>query len=140
MPQSSLPVGGRLQAFKVAWRSITSSTWVLRAVEGLRLALTDRPPLTSQGLEYDSAKGCGSHKAELIHKEVKALIDKKAIEKAPDSPGFYGRIFLVPKKSGGYRPVFNLKPLDAFIEMEKFKMATIRTVQGAIRPGDYAIS
>ena len=136
----TLPVGGRLRAFKVEWANVSNSPWVMKAVTGLPLALTETPPLTVKGLAYDSARGCGKDKRELIQKEVTALLQKRAIEKAPNSPGFFGRIFLVPKKSGGYRPVFNLKPLNAFIEKETFKMATIRTVKNAIRPGDFAIS
>lgn len=34
--------------------------------------------------------------------EVSILLDKGAVEKAPPSPGFYSRLFVVPKASGGY--------------------------------------
>lgn len=138
--QQAAPVGGRLQLFQVEWLQLSSSAWVKQAVSGLKLQLTDRPPLTSASNSFDSARGCGAHKRELIHKEVMSLREKQAIERAPSSPGFYGRLFLVPKKTGGFRPVFNLRPLNHFIQKESFKMATIRTVAAAIRPGDFAVS
>ena len=47
---------------------------------------------------------------------------------------------MVPKKTGTFRPVFNLKPLNQFVRKEAFKMATIRTVANAIRSGDFAVS
>ena len=70
-----------------------------------------------------------------MHREVTALLDKGAIEEVNPlslTPGFYSRIFLVPKKDGGFRPVFDLKALNAFVVKEKFKMTTPRVVTNAL--------
>ena len=56
------------------------------------------------------------------------------------SKGFYSRIFLVPKKVGGFRPVFDLKSLNQHVCKEKFKMTTPRVVSNALHKGDWAVS
>jgi len=75
-----------------------------------------------------------------LDREIKSLLEKEAIERAPRSQGFYARVFLVPKKGGTFRPVFNLKPLNQSIAKRQFKMATVKSVASAIRPGDFAVS
>jgi hypothetical protein len=43
-------------------------------------------------------------------------LQKAAIEQVPTSslgPGFYSRLFLVPKKKGGMRPVIDLSILNS---------------------------
>ena len=50
------------------------------------------------------------------------MLAKGAIQlvKDKDNPGFYSRLFLVPKKGGQYRPVINLKPLNRWIRYNHF--------------------
>lgn len=56
--------------------------------------------------------------------EVKKLLEKKAIVEISyrESDGFVCALFVIPKKSGGFRPIVNLKPLNSFIRYEHFKM------------------
>ncbi len=47
----------------------------------------------------------------VMEQEVKALLEKGAIEYVPHSnreTGFYTRYFIVPKKHGGLRPILDL--------------------------------
>lgn len=72
--------------------------------------------------------------------EVADLLRKRAIERAPAQLGFYALIFLVPKKSGKMRPVFNMKPLNRYISARGFQMATIKMIAGSISKGDFVVS
>ena len=67
---------------------------------------------------------------------------KNAVERVinPKSPGFYSRLFLVPKKDGSWRPVIDLSGLNKFITRAKFKMETSRSIKNAIRVNDWAVS
>merc|ERR1712074_242830 len=74
--------------------------------------------------------------------EVQGLIEKGAVEVVQNlaSPGFYGRLFVVPKSSGGWRPVLDLSVLNLYLQRCHFKMETARSVRDAIRPEDWAVS
>jgi hypothetical protein len=64
----------------------------------------------------------------LLSEEVQSLILKGAIERIHDpfqSPGFYSRLFLVPMKTEGMRPVIDLSILNMFLLVPHFKMETL---------------
>ena len=79
----------------------------------------------------------------LLSEEVQSLILKGAIERVQDpfqSPGFYSRIFLVLKKTGGMRPVIDLSILNTFLLVPHFKMETNRSIRSCIHPGMWITS
>ena len=63
-----------------------------------------------------------------------------AVEPAPQSPGFYSRLFLVKKASGSWRPIIDLSTLNHYVTSSRFHMETPRSVLNSIRPGDWMIS
>ena len=54
--------------------------------------------------------------------------------------GFYSNVFVVPKHTGGLHPILNLKQLNHYIYIPKFKVPTIRHVQQLIQCADYVFS
>ena len=61
------------------------------------------------------------------------MISKQAIEPAdPSTPGFYSVIFVVPKNSGGWRPVIDLSNLNLFVETPTFTMETAESIRLAL--------
>ena len=74
---------------------------------------------------------------ECCQKEVLSLLEKGAVVRAGQDVGFISGIFLIPKRSGGYRPIINLKGLNTFLTAHKFKMEGISTVRHTIREGDW---
>ena len=67
------------------------------------------------------------------------MIQKRAIEECKGT-GFYSRLFTIPKKTGGLRPVLNLRPLNQYMTAPKFKMETIKNICQMLRPGDWLSS
>ena len=55
-------------------------------------------------------------------------------------PGFYSRLFLVPKKTGDMRPVIDLSDLNKFVECPTFKMDTAELVRMDLQPGMWVTS
>ena len=53
---------------------------------------------------------------------------------------FFSNIFLRPKKDGSFRPIINLRWLNAFVAYHHFKMETIRTAIQLIRPNCFMAS
>ena len=74
--------------------------------------------------------------------EILSLIKKGAVQVVLNqtSPGFYGRLFVVPKASGGWRPVLDLSTLNTFLEVKRFRMETASSIRDSMQPGDWAVS
>ena len=135
-PFPELPVGGRLAHFHSEWPSITQDEWVLSLLrQVLFLSFSSPPPLSLYPIHLIQD-----------HPEMETilftLLEKQAIQRVqnPNTPGFYSRIFLVPKKNNQWRPVIDLSLLNRFIPKEHFQMETAASVKAAIRPGDWAVS
>jgi hypothetical protein len=108
---------------------------------GLHLQFLRSPPLSEIpiSLSHTSDK----EKRILLSEEVQSLILKGAVERVHDpfqSPGFYSRLFLVPKKTGGMRPVIDLSILNTFLLVPHFKMETNRSIWSCIHPGMWITS
>ena len=135
-PLPELPVGGRLAQFHHLWADVTSDDWVLSVLrKGLFLSFLSPPPLSLSPIHL------AQRHPELGNMLV-SLSEKRAIERVsnPHSPGFYSRVFLVPKKNNSWRPVIDLSILNGFLPKEHFQMETSASVRSAIRPGDWAVS
>ena len=130
------PVAGRLALHATAWREITDSAYVLQAVQGYLLDFHTRPSIMSARQANAMETTMNSGKAELLDAEVTELLRKGAIEKCNRGPGFYSRMFLVPKKGGKSRPIINLKPVNRYVRTPHFAMTTLKDVSQLIQPGD----
>ena len=71
---------------------------------------------------------------------VSALVEKEAIEIVPPSPGFYSRLLVTPKVSGGWRPVIDLSRLSGWVELSHFHMETAQSVLQSLHPEDWMVS
>ena len=69
------------------------------------------------------------------------MLQKDAVEIVRDPGlGFYSRLFLVEKATGGWRPVIDLSPLNRFVRLTPFRMETVTSVLASIREGDFMSS
>ena len=121
LPPQVSPVGGRL--------SIVAKWY--------RLRFTSPPLLRQTPWEIRSTQ---DPKEVLgIREQITLMLQKNAItEVPPDSPGFYSNVFLVRKASGGWRPVIDLKNLNAHIHAPHFRIFTTSSVLSSVKKGDYA--
>ena len=85
----------------------------------------------------------GPERQDVLLSEIGELVEKRAVEAVPpgeEKAGWYGTYFLVPKKTGGWRPILNLRPLNQLLVVEKFKMETLRNIVLAVREGEWMAS
>ena len=69
------------------------------------------------------------------------MVLKGVLEIIPNpGPGFYSRLFLVEKASGGWHPVIDLSPLNEFIQQTPFRMETPSSVLLTVRKNDFLAS
>ena len=132
------PVRGRLSNFVQGWKRITNDPYVLSIVaKGYRLRFTSPPLLRQPPWEIRSPQG--SEEILGMREQITLMLQKKAITEVPqNSPGFYSNVFLVRKASGGWRPVIDLKNLNAHIHAPHFRMFTTSSVLSSVQKGDYA--
>ena len=142
-PLPQLRVGGCLSPFWAQWQQLGAEPWTVEVLRrGYRIPWIDNqlPPVSASPIPFQScAPGSPGYLA--LDQEISKMLDKGALEIVENqSPGFYSRIFLVEKASGGWRPVIDLSPLNKFVSQTKFKMETIASVLASIREGDFMAS
>ena len=138
LPPQVTPVGGRLRNFVEGWKRITNDPYILSIVaKGYRLRFTSPPLLRQTPWEIRSPQD--PQEILGMREQISLMLQKNAItEVPPDSPGFYSNVFLVRKASGGWRPVIDLKNLNAHIHAPHFRMFTTSSVLSSVEKGDYA--
>ena len=122
--------------FVEKWEEITDNKWVLSIVRhGFRIPFSKIPPLSSVPIRMSKSS------SPFLREEIENL-NKRAVERVqnPGTPGFYSRIFLVPKKNGTLRLIIDLSLLNRYIKKESFKMETVKSVRQAMRLNDWAVS
>ena len=62
------------------------------------------------------------------------------VPKGEEMQGFCSRYFLVPKKTGGLRPILDIALFNKCIAGRPFYMLTIRRVLQCVKPGDWFTS
>ena len=91
---------------------VGAGEWVVKTLRyGYVLPFLRPPPLSARPIEFVSY-AVGSDRQLALDMVVEDMLGKEAIELVVDKPeGFYARLFLVPKMTGGWRPVFDLSAL-----------------------------
>ena len=109
--------------------------------DGYRVTFKDSPPPLARTPVSFPTYRAGSPRAQALRQEVEAMLAKGALEIARDpGPGFYSRLFLVEKVTGGWRPVIDLSHLNDFVQLTPFKMETVASVLLSVREGDFLVS
>ncbi|KAL0190893.1 hypothetical protein M9458_013591, partial [Cirrhinus mrigala] len=78
--------------------------------------------------------------ASVLRAEIAVLLAKNAIEPVPPAvmkSGFYSPYFIVPKNSGGLRPILDLHVLNRSLHRLPFKMLTAKRILSCIRHQDW---
>ena len=124
------------------WQEIGAETWVVTVLrDGYRVPFKDSPPPLARTPVSFPTYRAGSPRAQALRQEVEAMLAKGALEIARDpGPGFYSRLFLVEKATGGWRPVISLSHLNDFVQLTPFKMETVASVLLSVREGDFLAS
>ena len=104
----------------------------------MTLQFREQPPIPSVPIPLSNT--LDPQKFLLLATEEETLLAKRAVEDVPVpvssiAPGFYYRLFLVSKKTGGIRPVMYLSILNFSMIISHFKLETNRSIRASILPG-----
>ena len=135
---TKIPVGGRLQHFQKFWVQNDRDKWAKQVVsKGYAIEFLSRPSLQENPIWTILPK----EQHPLLWEEINQMLEKEAImEIKTKSKGFYSTFFLVPKPDGSQRSILNLKPLNKFLKVQKFKMCTPQIIILTLRQGDWLAS
>jgi hypothetical protein len=128
-------VGGRLRHFVDSWKCLSSDPWVLQSIsQGVKLEFL----ASLFQARNQSNMEMGESQWALCNQEIRDLVRKEAIEPVEESEQcFVSGVFIFPKKSGGFRPIVNLKALNKLVCSPHFKMEGVSSLQEIIRPDDF---
>ncbi len=139
-PTAGTSVGSlvSLVRFWGAWLALPNpSRWLLRTIRlGYAIQFARRPP-KYRGIHSTTVRAAD---APILRAEIAVLLAKDAIEPVPPADmrsGFYSPYFIVPKKSGGLRPILDLRVLNRALHRLPFKMLTPKRIFGCVRPQDW---
>ena len=138
----SLRVGGCLSRHWRQWRTIGAAPWVVSVLrDGYRIPFEDHPPpLARSPIPFPTYRPDSERSLALLQ-EIETMLTKGVLEIVPErDPGFYSRLFLVEKSSGGWRPVIDLSTLNQFVRQTPFRMETPSSVLLAVSKGDFLAS
>jgi hypothetical protein len=123
-----------LRLFDESWKCLSSDPWIVQSIsQGVKLDFLTSPfqVLSQTNMEM------GESQWALCNQEIQDLVKKEAIEPIEDSGQCFSGVFIIPKKSGGFRPIVNLKALNKFVCSPHFKMEGVSSLQKIIRPDDF---
>ena len=126
-----LRVEGCLSAHWRHWQTIGADSWVPSILQyGYRIPFLDSPPPLSRTPISFPTYRTGSPQSLALCQEVEKMLSMNAVEIVLDpGPGFYSRLFLVKKVTGGWRPMIDLSHLNEFVLQTPFKMETVASVR-----------
>jgi hypothetical protein len=121
--------------------SIQADGWVTRVVSlGYKLEFTQNPP--HQSFTKQTILPKDRVQRAVLLEEVEKLLGKRAIYKIfpPFQTGFWATFFLAPKKTGDWRPIINLMPLNLYIRPKRFRMESLSTVMKTFMLDHWAVT
>ena len=126
-----------------AWADLGAKRWITGLVRhGYAISFASSPPLAAT--PFYQLPSSNPAKAAAMDSEIGILLAKNAIEHVSPSQirerGFYSNMFLVQKSSGAWRPIINLKALNAHIHAPHFTMDSIEKIRPILGPHEWAIS
>ena len=138
---TAVKVGGCLSMHWRRWQAVGADSWTVSVLrDGYRLSFESPPLLTRTPILFPAYRP-GSPQSLALRQEIEKMLAKGALEIVPDpGPGFYSRLFLVEKATGGWRPVIDLSTLNTFIRQTPFKMETVASVLNAVQENDLLAS
>ncbi|KAF0039330.1 hypothetical protein F2P81_007565 [Scophthalmus maximus] len=124
------------------WHTLLSMNgWMSRVIkDGYTLQFASPPSPFNGLLETVMSSQAG---AEALMTELSEILVKEAISRVPsgqECKGYYSRYFLVPKKTGGMRPILDPSLFNKSIMRRPFHMLTISHVLECVRSGDWFAS
>ena len=128
--------GCRLQHFWQVWESLFCHPRVVQILRwGYQIILQSNSPMSVHLLIQSDYKGQEKHG--YLKDCISQMLQKCAIYPLKDrtTPGFYSKLFLVPKSGKKWRPVIDLSVLNSYMLVPTFIMETAGIIRNLVTEG-----
>ena len=139
--QNSVLHGGRLQFYWQVWLHLHCHPRVVQILWfGCQIIPQSNPPksvLPTIHIGYSKRE-----KHRFLTDCVSEMLKKGAIYllKVCTTPGFYSRLFLVPKPGKKWCPVIDLSVLNSYLHVPTFKMETAEIIRNSVKKSEWLVS
>lgn len=124
---------GRLQHFVKNWKALNAPLTLIKLIQGFRIPFCQKPPLHLPKVEFQTPFSREMQKA------VQSLLKMRVLEPADPSPSFVSPMFLTPKSDGSSRPIFNLKRLNMYLPILKFRLVNMHRIPAFLQRSDWLV-
>ena len=137
--KSDLRPGQRLQRHVQAWEKFETSRVVRSLVKhGYKMDFVVPPKLTGPNEKF--ATRLPAEQMKIVRAEVAGFLKKGAVRKlslseARATPGYYSKLFCVPKPGNKWRMIIDMRGLNSCILKHGFKMQGVKDVRNLLTPG-----
>ena len=128
--------GGQLRFYTERWRKLGAPEILIKLISEYRIPFKVKPPLVQ--VHNLSGRFQTRTSPQMSH-VVQTMIKEKVLEIAPETPSFMSKMFLTMKQDGNFRPIFNLKNLNQFVQVSKFRLITMYQLPDFLQPLDWMI-
>ena len=132
----------RLKSHSSVWKRFLASQDIINLVtRGHKMRFANPPTLTIPHPEF--ATKLPRIQMKIIRREVKELLGKGAIRKvsvneAIDKPGFFSKLFAVPKPGvDKWRTIIDMRSINAYVDKKTFRMDGLKDVRGLLSDGTH---
>ena len=126
-------MAGGIRHYVHEWTKITSDPLILDAVSHCHIEFDQVPdPVINSTRPASSFSSTEQH---VIDHKIQTFLSKGIIKPSMPSLGDnVSPIFVIPKKDGSHRVIFNLKRLNEYVSYHHFKLDTLQTAVQLIQP------
>uniref|UniRef100_A0A8D9E8A0 Enzymatic polyprotein n=1 Tax=Cacopsylla melanoneura TaxID=428564 RepID=A0A8D9E8A0_9HEMI len=129
------PKGGQLKNFVDQWKMLGAPPQLIPLLQGYSIPFSKEPPF--QRLVPPFSRLAITPPSPPMDGEILSLLESGMIVPSREKSGFISPMFLVTKPDGSQRPVFNLKGLNTFLSLKKFRLISHLKVPSFLQRGDF---
>ena len=137
--KSDVNPGKRIKAFAPVWKRFEALRIVMSLVsKGYKMSFAREPKLSAPMKKFST--NLPEDQMQVVRKEVAGFLLKGAIRKlsadeAVSTPGYYSKLFCVPKPGGKWRMIIDMRGLNSYIVKKSFTMQGTKDVRSILTPG-----
>lgn len=129
-------LAGRLQYFVKRWKAWRAPDTLIQIIQSYRIPFVAKPPLVIPNLMNHPLQ---TFKSSEMDKVIVEMLKMRVIEPVSVSPSFVSPIFLISKSDGTSRPIFNLKSLNRYVLVQKFRLINVNKISTFLQPRDWLV-